>query len=470
MIFLIRLAILARLLTPLDFGLLAIASLAIDVLMRLSNFGMTIALVQLEDASPEHYDAAWTLEVLRGMIIALIIFMGAPLIADYLREPSVTNILRTLAIRPVLDASASIMIARFNRELDFRALVFLQLPKALTNTILSILMAREFGVWALVIGTLAGSLVFVIQSYFVAPHRPRLIFRVDAVRPLVLFGRWVLLTSIVVMLSQTMLRVVISRQLGAAELGLYYLATSLAFMPTDIANQIVGAVAFPFYSRLQKDPQEVTNAFRSILVSVAVLLLPISILMIAIAPTLVNDVFGPNWNGTVRIIQVLLIVNIFDVLGETIAPILNGTGHPNKILVMETLQSVVLMVAVSSLTSAYGAVGAAAAWLPATFSAQVAGLFFLRRILNKPLSGLSIPLLTIGVVSMIGAGIAIGIDFLISGWVGFVVASAAGFLSTAGILWILERKFSIGLSHGFLQAYPTLAPWVGPKPRYETSG
>lgn len=466
-IFLVRLTVLAKLLTPYDFGLLAIASLAIDVLMRISNFGMTTALVQLEDASLEHYDSAWTMDLLRGMIIALIIYIASPFIANYLMEPGVTNILRVLAIRPVLDASASIMIARFSRTLNFRALVSLQLPKALTNTFLSILLAREFGVWAMVAGTLAGSLVFLIQSYILAPHRPKLILRVDAIQPLARFGRWVFLTSIVVMLSQTILRVVISRQLGAAELGLYYLAASLAFMPTDIANQIVGAVSFPFYSRLQKDLHEVTMAFRSILLSVAVLLVPVSVLMIGIAPTLINDVFGANWAGTVNIVRILLVVNLFDVLGETIIPILNGTGHPNKILVIESVQSLVLISVVVSLTDAYGAVGAALSWLPATAIAQMIGLFFIRRLLDKPLSGLFIPLLTVGIASGVGTLLAMETDLLIPGWIGFVVASSVGVLMIGSLLWLLERRFAIGLLDGFHRAFPPLASWIGLKPRYE---
>lgn len=466
-IFLIRLTLLARLLTPYDFGLLAIASLVIDVLMRLSNFGMTTALVQLDEASQEHYDSAWTMEILRGSVIAVCIFFASPFIADYLKEPGATNVLRALAFRPVLDATASIMIIRFSRDLDFRSLVFLQLPKAIINTILSVTLAREFGIWALVAGTLAGSLVYLIQSYIVAPHIPRFVFHVSAIRPLVQFGRWVLLTSIVVMLSQTLMRIVISRQLGASELGMYYLASSLAFIPTDIANQIVGAVSFPFYSRLQRDFKEVTMAFKSIVLSVGLLLLPISILMIAIASTLVNDIFGQNWMGTVSIIRILLVVNIFDIVGETITPILNGTGHPNKILVIEAIQSMALISLVTSLTNAYGAVGAALAWLPATILSQIVGLFFLRRILVRPLSGLYIPLVTIILSSLVGAFLAIETDLLIPGWIGFILASLIGILSTGLLLWMLERRFSLGLLNGLHQAFPPLTSWLGIKPRYE---
>lgn len=466
-IFLIRLIVLAKLLTPFDFGLLAIASLAIDVLMRLSNFGMTTALVQLDDASQDHYDSAWTLDLLRALAITVIVYFAAPIIADLVMEPRVVNILRVLAIRPIIDSSASIMIARFSRNLNFRALVYLQLPKALTNTLLSIFLARWLGVWALVVGTLGGSLVFLVQSYLLAPHRPRLVFHAESIQPLARFGRWVFLTSIVMMLSQTSLRVVISRQLGAAELGLYYLAASLAFMPTDIANQVVGAVAFPFYSRLQKNFQEATLAFRSILMSVAVLLLPVSVLMIAMAPSLVNDVFGQSWAGTVNIIRILAVINIFDVLGETISPILNGTGHPEKILVIESVQSLMLISVVSSLTSTYGAVGAAFAWLPATATAQLLGLFFLRRLLNKPFSGLHIPLLIVGTVSVTGALCAMGIDLLIAGWPGFLMASTSGLLLMGILLWLFERRFSLGLLDGFQRAFPPLASWLGLKPRYE---
>jgi O-antigen/teichoic acid export membrane protein len=466
-IFLVRLMVLARLLTPYDFGLLALALFAIDILMRLSNFGMTAALVQLEDASPEHYDCAWTMDLLRGTVIALTIFFASPFIAEYLAEPAVTNVLRALAVRPILDASASIMTARFSRNLNFRALVFLQFPKALTNTFVSIFLARTFGIWALVAGTLAGSLVFVIQSYILAPHRPRIILRMDTVKSLARFGRWVFLTSIVIIASQASLRVVISRQLGATELGLYYLAASLAFMPTDVANQIVGVVAFPFYSRLQKDFQEVTKAFRSVLIIVTVLLLPISVLMIAVAPTLVNDVFGEDWAGTVKIIRMLLVVNIFDVLGETIIPILNGTGNPNKILVMESLHSLVLILVIPSLTDAYGVVGAAMTGLPATIIAQGLGLFFLRRLLDKPFSGLSVPIMSVGLISIIGALGAIGLDLFVTGWVGFVLASIAGVLITGSLLWISERKFALGLLDGFYWAFPPLESWIRPKLRYE---
>jgi O-antigen/teichoic acid export membrane protein len=459
-IFLLRLIILAKLLSPDDFGLLAIASVAIDFLLRISNFGMIPALVQREDATEDHYDAAWTIGVLRALAITVIVFFAAPVIAEFFFEPRAANILRALAIRPLLDAAASIMVTRFTRKLDFRALVIMQLPRALTNAIVSIVLAPWLGVWALVAGNLAGPGVYLILSYFIAPHRPRLSFQFSALRSLAKFGRWVFWTSIIAMGGQTILRLVISRELGAAELGLYYLAASLAFLPTDIASQIVGEVAFPFYARLQKDLRQATEAFKVILTSLAVLLLPVTALLIALAPSLVSDVLDERWAGSILIIQVLAFASIIDMLGETISPILKGTGHPDKVMIMESAQSLLLILMVLVLTPAFGLVGAALAWLPSVAIAQLIGLFFVRKILIQPFTQIRTPLLVVFLISILGGLAAYMVDMIIPGIAGLITAVVLSAALVAILLWLLERRFALGLTNGLLQAFPRLAAYL----------
>jgi O-antigen/teichoic acid export membrane protein len=459
-IFLVRLLILAKLLTPDDFGLLAIASVAIDFLLRISNFGMVPALVQREDVVEEHFDAAWTVGVLRALIITIIVFISAPMIAEFFAEPRATNILRVLALRPLISASASIMVIRFTRKLDFRALAMMQLPRAFFNAAVSIALAPWLGVWALVAGNLAGPIVYLFLSYILAPHKPRFSFQFGAIQSLAKFGRWVFWTSIIVMGGQSILRLVISRQLGAAELGLYYLAASLAFLPTDIASQIVGEVAFPFYSRLQQDLRQATQAFKTILTSLAVLLLPMSALFISLAPSLVKNVLDERWAGSIRIIQVLALASIIDMLGETISPILNGTGHPDKVLLMESVQSLMMIAMVWSLTNSFGLVGAAMAWIPSVFMSQLVGLFYLRKILQKPFTHLWKPLGTVGLVSIFGGMAAYAVDFIVPGLLGFIMAAVLAVAGMGGMLLYLERKYALGLTGGFSQAFPQIAAYL----------
>jgi len=460
-IFLVRLLVLARLLSPDDFGLLAISSVVIDVLMRVTNFGMIPALVQRIEAGEEHYDVAWTVGVLRAVGVAAVTIVAAPIVAQLFAEPRATDLIRVLALRPLIDAGASIQVARLIRNLRFRSLAFIELPKALANTLAAIALAHWLGVWALVAGALVGSSAYLVVSYIVAPHRPRLAFNHTAARSLIRFGQWIFFTSLVIMAGQTTLRWVIARQLGAAELGLYYLAASLAFLPYEVASQVVEQVAFPFYSRLQTDIRQVSVAFRSILTSLSALLIPACALLIALAPSLVNNILDPEWQGTGPIIRVLALASIADLLGSAISPILQGMGRPDRILVIEAVQSSILIALAWLLAGQYGVVGAALAWLPATVTAQLVGIVLLRRALPRPFAGLAMPMGAIATVSCMACILAMGVDRMVPGIFGLLLAGLTGIILIGSLLWILERRFALGISDGLVQAFPRVAALVG---------
>jgi O-antigen/teichoic acid export membrane protein len=245
------------------------------------------------------------------------------------------------------------------------------------------------------------------------------------------------------MLGQSLLRVVISRQLGATELGLYYLAASLAFLPTDIAAQIVGEVAFPFYARLQNDILKATEAFKVILTSLAFLLLPMSALLISLAPSMVNNVLDERWIGTVLVIQVLTLANIIDMFGGTISPILKGIGHPDKVLVMETVQTLSLILIVWEFTKSFGVVGAALAWLPSVSLSQFVGYFYLRKILHNPFSNLGKPFTAIVFVSLLGAAVAYETSSVIP-----------------GLLWFHPALSSVILMGGVFLTLKDVSTWI----------
>jgi O-antigen/teichoic acid export membrane protein len=243
LIYLVRLLVLARILSPEEFGLLAIAAIAIHFLMHVTNFGMVPALVQRSEADPTHFDSAWTVGMLRATAITALVALAAPLIADIFGEPRSTNIIRVLALQPVIQASASIGIVRLTRDFQFRTLAILWIFEALANSLISIVLAFSFGVWALVIGSLSGSAAFALLSYAAAPHAPRFRFDAPAIADLIRFGRWIFVTSLIALAGRTVLQATISRQLGVAELGLYTLAVRLAFLPADISGAVVGSVA-----------------------------------------------------------------------------------------------------------------------------------------------------------------------------------------------------------------------------------
>lgn len=458
---LLRVLILARLLVPEEFGLLAIALVTIRTMMAVTDVGMLQALVQRPDCGEESYDAGWTVGVLRGLGIALLVAAGSPLIAAAFGEPRVTPILLALAAKPALDSLASIEVARLTRELRFRPLALIGVATALVDTVVAVALAPSLGVWALVAGLLAGSLAHVAVSYAVAPHRPRLLFGRRLAAPLVRYGRWILLTGIVGIAGSTLLQLVISRALGVAALGLYYMALRLITFPTAIAGQVVGAVAFPVFSRLQDRPAKAALAFREILSGSTVMLVPVYTVLIAFAPSLVTHLLGEGWAGSATVLRLLALAGIIGILGDVAVPLLNGLGRPERTTLLEATQSFLLVTGAALLTGRYGLDGAAAAWIPATAATQLLALFFISRLLPRPFAGLVPRTLTIVATAAAGAALGWLILRALGGPIGTLGAVAVALAVTLGGTWALDRGLGLGLAEGLSRVFPPAARLLG---------
>ncbi|HKJ37547.1 MAG TPA: lipopolysaccharide biosynthesis protein, partial [Anaerolineales bacterium] len=391
-VYMIRLLVLAILLTPADFGLIAIALSSTGFLLNLTNFGLIPAVVQATDMDDGAYDAVWTFEVTRSVIVTTLTILFAPVIANIFAEPRAVPLIQILALRPLVESFISIKTAALNRNLTFRPLAFLKIIEAIFNAVISIGLAKTFGVWAMVFGMIGGAVSMVIASYILAPYRPRLVFDWSAVKPLLKFGGWLLVTGVLAMLGNFGLRIVISRQVGADGLGLYFLATSLAFLPSEVASEVVGTVAFPMFARLQSSLQQAARAFQAILTGLMALLYPICALIIVLSPVVVKDILGEKWNGTVPLIQILALVTMIGLLGDATIPLVKGFGQSYRVTQIELVQSSSLILIIWFFTSGYGVIGAALAWLPTIAFVQMLSIYFIWDIFHDPLKEARKPL------------------------------------------------------------------------------
>ncbi len=458
---LLRLLILARLLLPDDFGLLSIALVAVNTLVTLTDVGMIPALVQRREVDEAHYDAAWTVGVVRGLAISAAVVAAAPAIAALFGEPRAAGVIRVLAAKPLIDALASIQLARLTRELRFRSLAFAGSPAAVVEAVVAIALARHLGVWALVAGILAGAVTSVVLSYVFAPHRPRLVFDLSPARPLVRYGRWIFATQVLALAGSTVLQVVISRRLGAASLGIYYLAMKLAFFPSEVASEVVGAVAFPLYARLQDDARRAARAFQAIVTGLATALVPVYALFLALAPELAGTVLGERWAGTAPLLRILAVVGIVGLFGDAAVPLLKGLGRPYQVVALETVQSALMIALVGWLASRWGVAGAAFAWLPAVAASQALAVVFVRRTLGRPLGQLPRPAAAILLAGAFGGALAAALARLLPGLAGFAAAAAVGAAAVTVLLWAADRRLRLGLASDLGRAFPQLTRLLG---------
>jgi O-antigen/teichoic acid export membrane protein len=457
LIFFIRILVLARLLTPNDFGLMAIATTAMGFFQNTSDLGMIPALVQGKEISEKDYNSAWSVGMIRASLITIVMITAAPLIAIIFDEAQAAPIIRVLGIFPLLQAAISIKVVELNRNLSFRPLAVLKLSESLVAAVVSISFASVVGVWGLVAGSLAGVAVTVIVSYILAPHRPRLLFDQESIKPLIRFGRWVFITSLIALVGGTVLRIVISRQLGATALGLYYLATQLAYLPSEISSGVVGTVAFPMFSRLRSNLEKTKRAFRAMVIGTAALLYPACLLIIVLAPGLVNEILGSKWNGTEIVIQILTVAVMIGIFGDYLVEILKGMGRPDKRAMMVLAQVILLIALVAVLTNRFGVIGAALASIPAVIISQIMGIIFIGQLIPQPLSGLGRPIWAILVASLTGAVAAFYLDNHLNGIIGLGAASLGAVLCYLLLLWFADRIWNLGITQDFTLIFPRFA-------------
>jgi O-antigen/teichoic acid export membrane protein len=457
LISLVRFIILARLLSPEDFGLLAIAWVAIELLLTVTDVGMVTALVQRAQVDEPQYDTAWTVGLARALVVAVALAAGAPLIADFYGEPRAAAILPVLALAPVLAASSSIKTAELTRNLQFRRLAMIRMPEAATEAAVSIALAPVLGVWALVVGVLAANAARVALSYLLAPYRPRISFEQGAARSLFRFGRWLFAVGILGLAGEALLRAVIARRLGTAELGVFYLAMRLVMLPLTSVETAVGTVGMPVHARLQADALRRTRALQASLVGMLALLVPGYAVLVMLAPSLVHDVLGPRWAGAEAPIRVLAVGAAIRIIAAACEPMVVGSGRPQLAAALAGLRLALVAGLGWVLAGVAGLVGAAAAWGITEVVVAVGWALSSARMVVRPVAGLGRQILAVLVAAAVAALTALGLDRLVPGLPGVVAAGVAALLAAAGMLWLLDRRLGTGLAQELARMFPAMA-------------
>jgi O-antigen/teichoic acid export membrane protein len=439
LISLVRFFILAKLLAPDDFGLLAIAAVAVEVTLSATDLGLIPSLIQHRAPDRRLYDVAWTVEFIRACAVAGVLLIGAPLVARLFGDPRAASILRGLAVATFIASLTSIRTIDFHRELRFGPVAALELSSALVEAVVSVAFARALGVWALVTGQIAAASVRTGMSW---------VRNVDAARRLLAFGRWVFVTVLLETAGDLFLRGVVSRRLGTADLGLYYVAFRLAMLPKQLMSDLVQPVAFPVFARLQGTLSEATRVYRSMMVAMAAVLLPAYALLATLAPPLVSTLLGPRWAGSAEIIQLLSAAACISLVTECTIPLVTGLGLPHFAALVFGVRSALVVSLAIWLAGTYGIAGAALAWLLAEIGVQLVAVGAARRTLPTPFANLILPVMGIALVSAIGALVAWVIDTTLGGRFGLLTAVLAAIIAMLALLFLLDRHLRLGFAAG----------------------
>ncbi|MBW2310783.1 MAG: lipopolysaccharide biosynthesis protein [Deltaproteobacteria bacterium] len=354
----IRTIILARLLAPSDFGLLGIAMLAIATLETFSQTGFQAALIQKKDNVESYLDTAWTVSAIRGIVLFLILFFCAPVVAKFFNSPQATLVIKVIAVSTLLSGFRNIGILFFQKELEFNKQFFYELSATLVDLTVAITLAFMLrNVWALVWGGLAANFVRLFMSYIIQPYRPRIRFEKEKFQELFSFGRWVLGSSILIFLITQGDDIFVGKMLGVTALGFYQMAYLISNLPATEITHVISQVTFPAYSRLQYDLQRLRAAYLDTLQLTAFISIPIAGGIFILAPEFTEIFLGDKWMPMVPAMQVLCIFGATRSFGATTGPLFHGVGKPKTLTNLAILQLLILSVIIYPLTKQWGLIG-----------------------------------------------------------------------------------------------------------------
>lgn len=299
--------ILARLLTPADFGILALAWAVLGLARPLGDVGLGTALVQRSALTDRHIRTAFTFSALQGLAITAAFAVAAPLGAAALRNPEVTPVLRALAVRFAFGGLATVAGALLHREMDFKRPALIDTGSYVIGyALVSIGMALlGYGVWSLVWGSLVQSLLATVLTLLAARHSLQPLLARRELGELLHFGMGASLSGLVNYVALNVDNVIVGRWLGAASLGMYARAYNLMNMPFTYSAVVMTTVLFPAFAQVQAEPARLRRGYLLITQLTAMIAAPAMVTLAIAAPHLLRSVYGPQWAGAAVPLQIL---------------------------------------------------------------------------------------------------------------------------------------------------------------------
>ena len=357
---LINMVILARLLVPEDFGLVAMAMLIVGAIEVFSEFNFDVVLIKKQNASRVDYDTAWTLSIIRGAVVAGLLLALAVPAADLFDEPRLALITAIMALSPLLTGFQNIGVVDFRKSFDFRRDFLFMTGAKVAGVIVTVVLALIWrNYWALVGGMIASALWHVAASYVLHPFRPRLSLR--SWYELIAFTKWLLLHNILLYFRNRADRLVIGKLLGAATLGIYALAYELANLVTTELMAPIRRALFPGYAKLAGDAERMRGMFVDVFALTLWIGAPIPIGIGLLAAPLIALLLGSNWAAAVPITQLLVIAGFAGLLSSGSQPVYLASGRPELQTMLMGLNAALVLPAVIIGVKLAGLLGAAMA-------------------------------------------------------------------------------------------------------------
>lgn len=364
---LVKIAILARILVPAQFGIYGIATLVLGFLEMLTETGINIFLIQKKEKIDEYVNSAWVVSIVRGFLIGILIFVLAPFIASYFKNENAVFILYLVSAVPVIRGFINPSCIKYQKNLEFNKQFKYDSVIFFVDTIFAIGLgvitkSENSFVYAMIISTA----LEVVLSFVYFKPAPKFVFEKEKTMEVINRGKWITGAGVFNYLFQNIDDILVGRILGTTSLGIYQQAYKISTLPVSEVGEVFNKVTFPIYVNLKDDTPRLKKAFVKTLAIITLLVVPFGFLVFKFPVEIINFVLGSNWIQAAPVLQLLAIYGAVKAISNSFFSLFLGIGKQEVVTYITLASTLCLISIIYPLIKIFGILGAGYATIIAT--------------------------------------------------------------------------------------------------------
>jgi O-antigen/teichoic acid export membrane protein len=331
--------VLARILSPKEFGLIGMLTIFIAVAQSFIDSGFSQALIRKNDASQTDYSSVFYFNLIIGFICFLLLFMSAGPISRFFNEPQIKLLIQVLSLSLVINAFTIIQQTILTKRLDFKLQAKISIISSVISGVVGLVMAfAGFGVWSLVIKTITLYAISSLLLWFWNKWRPSLIFNIQSIKELFAFGSNLLISGLIDTIYGNVYYIVIGKYFSAQELGYYTRAEQFKSFPSTNLTSIIRRVSYPVLSIIKEDLPKLKDAYKKLIRSTMLICFVLMLGMAGVAKPMILALIGEKWMPCVIYLQMLCFVGMFYPLHALNLNMLEVLGRGDLFLRLEIIK------------------------------------------------------------------------------------------------------------------------------------
>ncbi|ANU10178.1 lipopolysaccharide biosynthesis protein [Planococcus antarcticus DSM 14505] len=334
--------ILARLLTPTEFGLIGMILVFVALSNSLVDSGFTQALIRDQKANQTDYSTVFYFNLAVSLFIYGVLFLSAPLISNFFDQAQLISIIRVLSLGVIINAFSIIPRAMFTKEVNFKVQAKVNMTASILSGAIAVVMAvMGFGVWSLVVRMLALNLIQALLLVFSRKWLPTLVFSIASFKRLFGFGWKLLVSGLIDTAYNNIYYLIIGKQYSVKSLGYYTNAAKFSDVATQTLTATIQRVTYPVLSGIQDQEERLKQSFKKVIKLSGFLIFPVMIGIAAVAEPLIYLIFGEKWMTMVPYFQLLCIAGMLYPIHALNLNILQVKGRSDLFLYLEIIKTII---------------------------------------------------------------------------------------------------------------------------------